>query len=279
VHRQCLNKWRTIGEDRAFSNCTECLQTYEIVRKSNDERASAFRRQRYIYYVAKDCVLSLVGIVLSVAIIAIALFTIDRRWNFFLLNTCHLIKNMPVFYSLFGLFVGLSIIGFVSMIMLCVHSADTPSGWCDCCLYSQHGYLYPHYYSQQQPVCCICPDSSFCCRDCHCRCADNECGKEGLVILIVVAVIFALVGLVVSVFLGAIHLRNVFARHLHVLEKRTEAEDHIVLDLEPDGRVELDSTVSYTNPLFLGSLNGGVSTNEDGIHGLKIGSREKVYQV
>lgn len=274
VHRECLDKWRTIGDERAFNSCTECLHPYETIRKSNDEETSIKRRRRrYAYYVAKDCISFMLIIAFIIGVIALIIFSIDRRCNYYLINALQFKDHMMVFYSLFGLFVCLAIVGLISMCMVC-NSSDSSGGCCDCCLYNQHGYLYPHYYFQQQPVCCICPDAS-CCRDCNCRGGDNDCGKEGLLLVIILAVIFALVGLVVSVFLGAIHLKRIFARHLHILKKRSEAEDYIVVDLEPDGRIEPE-TVVHSNPLLLGSINGGMSISNDSIKG---GCKDKTYQV
>ena len=37
MHRECLNKWRIIKEDKAFSRCTECLRSYKLVPRVENE--------------------------------------------------------------------------------------------------------------------------------------------------------------------------------------------------------------------------------------------------
>jgi hypothetical protein len=55
VHRECLDKWRSMREDRAFAHCTECLAEYSMM-SMDDEPAEVknARHRSYIYHVARD---------------------------------------------------------------------------------------------------------------------------------------------------------------------------------------------------------------------------------
>ena len=60
VHRECLDKWRTTREDRAFSRCTECLTSYKLISRVSDSvHTKRIRQCKFGCYVARDLSLCL----------------------------------------------------------------------------------------------------------------------------------------------------------------------------------------------------------------------------
>eukprot|EP01047_Picozoa_sp_COSAG01_P116985 COSAG01_NODE_45655_length_407_cov_1.360390_1_plen_132_part_10 len=70
VHRGCLNRWRSVQQDRAFSQCTECFFTYEyiVLQDEREDKGWLFddgpltakrrRRLKFQLYVARDFMLA-----------------------------------------------------------------------------------------------------------------------------------------------------------------------------------------------------------------------------
>ena len=68
-----------------------------------------------------------------------------------------------------------------------------------------------------------------------------------------IALIFALIGIIVSAFVGVYFVQKVANTHLHVLQKQSMARDYVVMDMAPPGEwdVELASypTSSEHSPM------------------------------
>jgi hypothetical protein len=55
VHRECLDRWRTMNEDRAFARCTECLTDYTLISVCEDTAEVRARREKsYYLHVFRD---------------------------------------------------------------------------------------------------------------------------------------------------------------------------------------------------------------------------------
>ena len=54
VHRACLDEWRAVCEDRAFSRCTECLAPYHITVSERAARRGGWPRGRFLLLLARD---------------------------------------------------------------------------------------------------------------------------------------------------------------------------------------------------------------------------------
>lgn len=81
-----------------------------------------------------------------------------------------------------------------------------------------------------------------CCNTCACAecCAGATVGEECLAILAVAVVVLAVIGLLVSVFAGAVYANRSIQRHIHIVSKKTMTKDLVVKDLAP-GAIELPS--------------------------------------
>ncbi len=95
VHRECLDKWRTTREDKAFSKCTECLTEYLLISKVKDSWWSSTYRYIWFYsLIIRDILLVIffaqIPIFISYGIIA----GLDSKSKF-LLILCHA-KSFPV---------------------------------------------------------------------------------------------------------------------------------------------------------------------------------------
>jgi hypothetical protein len=89
VHRECLNRWRSVREDVAFNKCMECLQEYRLfVSHEDNYRRLCYLRMQFIGLIMVD--LALVLIPIQGAIIFIASFA-----NFIDQN-----KDLPHFFSM-----------------------------------------------------------------------------------------------------------------------------------------------------------------------------------
>ena len=94
------------------------------------------------------------------------------------------------------------------------------------------------------PICPGCNCAGVHCVDCACcnscdgaGCAACDCsalGAEAAVFLFGLLIVFAFIGLFVSIFAGIFFIQYIVRKHLHFLGKRTMAEDYIVKDLAPD---------------------------------------------
>ena len=54
VHRECLDNWRAVCEDRAFSRCTECLTPFHLVVGAEAAGRGRWARGRFLLLVARD---------------------------------------------------------------------------------------------------------------------------------------------------------------------------------------------------------------------------------
>lgn len=74
VHRECLNQWRTVREDKAFSKCTECLANYTLVHPDGADGDTVKARQcRFSMMVWHD--LLIVALIIHVPILFFSLLT------------------------------------------------------------------------------------------------------------------------------------------------------------------------------------------------------------
>ena len=215
VHRACLDQWRAIREDRAFSKCTECLTDYHLVARHQDSAQA--RRQRSIRYyslVARDFVLALCTTQFFIGVLALFAYSSDSS-SHTLLKAFHSEHSPRLFYYFFGLVLFLALVG---LLFMC-GALGTVSG--DCCRDCSGAGCY------------YCPDCFvFGVPQCECGALTTaECGAECGPLALVLLGVLALVGIFASFFAGVAFFGRVTARHLHVLNKQGLAADFIVKDL------------------------------------------------
>lgn len=94
VHRGCLDRWRATQEDRAFSQCTECLFGYEYVQRADDDETKGWlfddgpltakkrRKLKFQMYVTRDFLFVFVALQLCVCFLAGCIRKIDcGKWK------------------------------------------------------------------------------------------------------------------------------------------------------------------------------------------------------
>lgn len=230
-------------EDTAFHRCTECLQSYKLINRatSSDDNACN-KRKRVCHFTAlmsRDLFMALV--IVNLFIIAIAFFTYSLDNSSKALMSVFKLQHHPIlFYYLFGLSVGLCIVG---VMYLCTYFRLCPndSGHCmicsDTCFYGPFYYSTPEAGGASTGLCgghCCCESCSGCS---GAECAACEMNEICVVAIIAVFIIFVLIGAFVCIVLGAMYVQKIVSEHAHVLHKFTLAKDYIVADLASD-RVE-----------------------------------------
>jgi hypothetical protein len=236
VHRECLDKWRTVREDKAFSKCTECLTPYTILPKFvNSEAASRKRLLVYSCEIFRDVVIAFSFSQLFIGTFAMMTYALDQRAHV-LVNLFIATQHLYLFYYLFGVFLFFAAIGIFSFISLCsdgnshdglftfIHRTD------HCCL------CRPMFIDPNCGVCCFETNCCMNCSECNClACGAIEGSAECLPAFLIVLAVFAVLGIFVACFAGMAYVSRTTARHLEILQKRGLASDFIVADLEGDG--------------------------------------------
>lgn len=237
-------------EDTAFHRCTECLQSYKLINRaaSSDDNACN-KRKRVCHFSAlllRDLFMALV--IVNLFIIALAFFTYSIDNSSKALISVFKLQHYPVlFYYLFGLSIGLCIVG---VMYLCTYFRLCPNDSGHCMICSDTCFYGPFYYSTPEAggagtgLCgghCCCESCSGCS---GAECAACEMNEICVVAIIVVFVVFVLIGAFVCIVLGAMYLQKVVSEHAHVLHKFTLAKDYIVADLASD---RVDDEFNGTN--------------------------------
>ena len=244
VHRECLDRWRSVREDKAFSKCTECLQFYQLICVTNDTcEEQCTRRTRFSLFVCKDLLLMLFLTQLVVVILALIVYGCDKHTSYLL----HLFKmeNYPrTFYYCMGLFLSFSLTG---MLGSCIRSevcGDCRA--CDNC-YCNDIYFFPYYIgpADTSPCCACCPGESAgggaagclecgTCGSCDCNACLVGAGEEMIYFLVIALVLFAILGFFIFIAMGIYYVQQITRKHIHILEKWNLTKEYIVKDLAPD---------------------------------------------
>lgn len=261
VHRDCLNKWRSMREDKAFSRCTECLKPYEMVcRSDNNDEMTHSRRCRFVSLIARDFSIVLAISQLCIVIFGSIVYGFDH-YSHPLISALHMSSRPALFYYLAGLFFTLSFLG-MAFTVVQIGCCGERNGSCSHCHHNGcNNYVcidvyYPCVYSNPHAAVCECGVCPACLHgECCACCADTgtagagcgECaagasvGEECVMCMIVVVVIFAVVGVFVCVVVGAAYAQSIVRTHYHVLQKYTLATDFIVADLA-EGALPIDGS-------------------------------------
>ena len=251
VHRNCLDRWRTTREDKAFSKCTECLFQYRLVCLSGEDtsKSNILRQIRFTCYVIRDVLIALLVVQLSILAFGLIVYFFDYK-DHKLEKSLHFENHPYLFYYLVGLVVILAIVG---MTGTCMYSNSCPNNtpcYCDC--------PYCFYFGGPSDAVPVCPGGCtchHCCAGIDCACCDGAggclacdysgLGAEAAVFLFALIAIFAFIGLFFSIFAGIFFTQYIVRKHFHILSKRAVAEDYIVADLAADSnRVITDEIIS-----------------------------------
>jgi hypothetical protein len=245
VHRECLDKWRSTREDKAFSQCTECKADYDIICITNDSSWDVCNRgTRFCCYFTRD--FSLVIIVSQLMVFAAGAFVylLDMyNHHLFKMSKMH---SMMLFYYFMGWFLLLASIGTVA---LCFRNS-----LCQDCTPPDGALLYcadptvPYLCCANDGIggggcccrCCVGTNANadccslICCNNCG-DCSLAALGQEMLVVLFVVMIILAIIGVFVAALLGIWMIQHIVRKHIHILNKWNLTKEYIVRDLAPDG--------------------------------------------
>ena len=148
VHRECLNRWRSVREDKAFSRCTECLQPYKLVcRSDNNTEMIHARRCRFAYLVARDFSVVFFASQLLIVVLGLIVYAFDLH-SHALIESLRQTAHPMLFYYLSGLFFSLALLGMWFTVLQMGCCGDSASGGCsapnDCVC--ADGCIYPIYY-------------------------------------------------------------------------------------------------------------------------------------
>jgi hypothetical protein len=127
VHRTCLNRWRSVCEDRAFSQCTECLSKYELYCPAVDHnrKLSCHRTSYFLFLVLRDFMGVFLAFQVVVIMLGLLVYAIDHSSHALLQYFRQ--QNRPV---LFYYFVGHVLIfsflgmGYSAALAGCLRSDD-----------------------------------------------------------------------------------------------------------------------------------------------------------
>lgn len=238
VHRDCLDKWRSAREDKAFSKCTECLREYKLIsRVHHDGSSRNTRRLRYCYYITRDFSITIGLTQACIISLGLLFYWFDR--SHYLLEAFHMQDHIRVFYYLCGFTLFLSLVGLLFTCNGCkmyyTNDFNRCLNSCNNCCRNCSGPDCGPVYVYNDPICC-CPNTveGCSCGECGSCCASAELGQECLGVLLVLVVVFALIGVFVCLILGVSYIQYLIQKHVHVLHKFTLSKDYIVADLSPD---------------------------------------------
>ncbi len=138
-----------------------------------------------------------------------------------------------------GTLVSLSLVGLVFMFYMCTGNtaAMIPNSSCnicnDCCYCCYSPFSSPYYgpiwLGPNDAACAQCCCNCNCCEGGACSgvgagadcCAGATMGEECLVFALVICIVLAVVGVIVSCFAGVIYVNRILQKHIHVVSKKT----------------------------------------------------------
>lgn len=286
VHRHCLDRWRSIREDIAFSECTECHTHYEIecITPPDELSNTWVRRLKFCCLVSRDFGLMLAVSTLFIMAVAVLVMCFDLGLHHYLLKILHMQHHPAIGYLTLSLTL---ILAYVGMHFACIYlkfcsppnfqNSSIIGGNCRCC---DDIMFMPYYVTPDlQPSCCgleyshcssreVCGnatavgttagDGSIATSSCSCcECGGAELGHEVAVVLFVLLVLFAIVGVVIAVFVGSMVLQSILSKHIHVLGKWNLTKEYKVKDLASDGGYLDNQENDNIPPLFFHSIHRG----------------------
>ncbi|RYG98677.1 E3 ubiquitin-protein ligase MARCH, partial [archaeon] len=248
VHRGCLDKWRAMKEDRAFSRCTECLTSYQLVCLTNDNSCDKCKRHvRFSLYVTRDLFLALLVTQIAIILLSLLVYVSDHN-KLALAKAFHMESDLYSFYYLSGLALFLSAMG---MVFLCIRMQA-----CGECYGLEQAEIcrcddiviapYWCYLNPDTAVCCHCCqgcDGAACCAGDCVSSSLSAMGQELLVLFLMLFVVFAVIGAVFSIFIGVLVIQTIVSRHVHMIQKFSLAQEYVVKDLAEDA--DHSSLASY----------------------------------
>lgn len=245
VHRECLDRWRTTREDRAFSRCTECLTDYTLIPRPEFEEPEMKnrRRRKYFLLLIRDIggmFLFTQAIIVGVAFMVFAGDNHEKN----LINQSGLQNYPRCFYYLAGLVITAAIVGVIGCIYLCVMGTNDNNG----CTVGGSDCAY----------CCYgCGDTCSGCTCEGCTAGSCECGEAGPAIIILLGAL-AVIGAIIIVVAGVMFVQQALKNHASVLYKRGLATEFVVADLDaPDGGLSALPPVITDNDEIINDSSGG----------------------
>lgn len=248
VHRSCLDRWRSVREDKAFSKCTECQAHYKLICVTNDTfNSRMMRRVKFGCLLTRDIGLVVVASQVVIGLLGFIVYLFDSHGHH-LINIFRMSGRPFLFYYLIGALLSLSIIG---MVFSCLPRPDQGADvvcctGCDGCDGCHAVYCYPYPVGPQEP-CCFCCGNLDClggggavpCCECGECCSTAALGEEAFICVIGILIIFAILGVFYCMAMGAYYVQYVTQRHYHVLEKLNLTQEYKVADLA-EGAMAVD---------------------------------------
>jgi len=250
IHRDCLDRWRSSGFQRAFTNCRECGFQYDLQLIREEGTGWTDSQQKLLQTVGHQTILTFLLAQLFIVGLGMLIRAIDR--NEVMVEILRLpqepegqlkgdffdaLRYHKTTYYLCGLFSVLLITGIIASVSFCcsVRCRDRrdlggPSDVFD--VWACH-------------VCC--DDCGRSCSLCQCGCPDmgawdifggsggGDCGECFLIVIVVAILLFALVGIFVAVVALVTAVMNFFKRWAQLTQMRALSKEYVVVDLaSPD---------------------------------------------
>lgn len=228
VHRTCLDAWRCIKDDSAFSRCTVCHKPFTLVCVTNGtDKDKTMRRLKLAWYCLRDFGLSFALSQITIVLVG-GLFAYTDGGR--LIHDLGMVDHPYIVYYIVGLLLSLVFLGIAvhaikplsepdsNTVIVCTGCEGCHGLWC---------YPYPYTPDQELAQCRFCEG-----RDYY-PCAGNNCSDMNPIVLVG---IFAFVYLFLFTGKTIWYLYYSIEHHYRVLVKMTLAEEYIVSDFADQHR-------------------------------------------
>lgn len=255
IHRDCLDRWRATGMQRALTNCRECGFQYHLVHSEEKDKMSE-GQHRFLQKLGAQSLTTFILIQASIIALGVLVRCVDaheRLVDFFsfpqepggekLGGLFDAFKYHKTTYYVAGLLALLLVTGIVGTIYSCCTSRgrrelSPGGGTCDCNIIDVW-------------ACNMCCDDcgSACSHSCACgpHCCDlsvfdmggvSECGECLLVGVVVAIVLFVIVGIFMAVVAIVTAIMRFAQQWARLTQMRMLAKEYVVEDLAaPDEEI------------------------------------------
>jgi hypothetical protein len=252
IHRDCLDRWRSSGFQRAFTNCRECGFQYHLQSIREEGTGLTESQQKLLQTVGRQTILTFLLLQLLIMGAGMLIRLTDReeamvqvlglpqepegivKGDFF-----HALKYHKTTYYLCGLSCLLCIAGVIASALFCCSGRRRRD--------ADFGGPYDMFDVWACHVCC--DDCGRSCSMCDCACPDlhafgsfgggdcggGDCGECFIVVVLVAAILAVVVGIFAAILALVTGVMNFFKRWAQLTQMRALSKEYVVVDLaSPD---------------------------------------------
>lgn len=237
VHRSCLDAWRCIKDDSAFSRCTVCHQPFTLVCVTNGtSNDKTMRKLKLAWFCLRDFGLSFLLSQITILLVG-GLFAYTDGGK--LVHELGMVDHPYVVYYCVGLLLSLVFLGIAVNAIRPLSEPDSDTvivcTGCEGC----HGlWCYPYPYTPDQEA----PNPNCDWKDINCM---NNCSSTNPLVIVGV---FAMIYLFLFMGKTVWYIFYSIDHHYRVLVKMTLAEEYIVSDVGDRDRPNASVEDAYKPP-------------------------------